>query len=381
MPARYVVGYAYSSVEQKLIGHTWVEVLAGGEWVSFDPTWLEAGYLDATHIKTAVRGDANQSEILQYRGGTIDWDRNEDEITLLDYKLENTTPIKLQGRNLSFGESGFIRADAASSSCVKRDGTPMLSMHEPERRYWGNSAEIYWFFDVAGLDRNFIYTCPVTVYDQTGSSEKIDVTVSGTREVRPVFISGPDTALVNEKFSLVASADGGIFYSPDLGKNENSIWDLKIVKPGKYTFYLYSGGALAKKTVSVESRKEFSVALSVPSNASAGSNFTAAASVKNLLGSGKSATVKLDYDGKSMQQPADFGPNEQRHFNYTLSSDSAGLKEVSLSVYSDAISAYSTSIAIYEVPKEKGFFESAADSIANFFSGILEWIKSLFGAK
>ena len=54
IPTRYVVGYAYSSVESKLIGHAWVEILASdGSWIPLDPTWLEAGYLDVNALVPA----------------------------------------------------------------------------------------------------------------------------------------------------------------------------------------------------------------------------------------------------------------------------------------------------------------------------------------
>lgn len=49
IPARYVGGYAYSSKFNQWLGHVWVEVYIG-KWVQVDPTWLQAGYVDALHI-------------------------------------------------------------------------------------------------------------------------------------------------------------------------------------------------------------------------------------------------------------------------------------------------------------------------------------------
>ncbi|MCX8163589.1 MAG: transglutaminase domain-containing protein [Candidatus Micrarchaeota archaeon] len=46
---RYVHGFAYSSSLQGWLGHVWVEVYLG-EWIGVDPTWLEVGFIDGTHI-------------------------------------------------------------------------------------------------------------------------------------------------------------------------------------------------------------------------------------------------------------------------------------------------------------------------------------------
>ncbi|MDE1797979.1 MAG: hypothetical protein KGH63_01055 [Candidatus Micrarchaeota archaeon] len=48
-PTRFVNGYAYSDQYHAWLGHAWAEVYIG-RWVSVDPTWLEVGRLDATHI-------------------------------------------------------------------------------------------------------------------------------------------------------------------------------------------------------------------------------------------------------------------------------------------------------------------------------------------
>ncbi len=49
IPARLVSGYAYNS-KDGWMGHRWAEAYVG-KWVPVDPTWLEVGNLDATHIE------------------------------------------------------------------------------------------------------------------------------------------------------------------------------------------------------------------------------------------------------------------------------------------------------------------------------------------
>ena len=78
IPTRYVIGYAYTNIDKDFIPHAWVEVLsANGEWIPFDPTWLQGGYVDATHVKTANLIDGNHTEnMIRYSGGKISkWTR------------------------------------------------------------------------------------------------------------------------------------------------------------------------------------------------------------------------------------------------------------------------------------------------------------------
>lgn len=49
IPARYVNGYAYSNKFGSWLGHSWTEVYLG-QWVGVDPTWLQVGDIDATHL-------------------------------------------------------------------------------------------------------------------------------------------------------------------------------------------------------------------------------------------------------------------------------------------------------------------------------------------
>jgi len=55
IPARFVAGFVYSG--ESWGPHAWVEAVVGGKWVPFDPTFNEAGVLDATHVKFAQGRD------------------------------------------------------------------------------------------------------------------------------------------------------------------------------------------------------------------------------------------------------------------------------------------------------------------------------------
>lgn len=385
IPNRYVVGYAYSDVENRLIGHTWVEVLADdGTWIPLDPTWLQAGYTDATHIKTANRVDANQTSLLTYFGtGSIDWQKNDDDIRILDYRLGNITRISLETQDISFGEAGFLKAslqsgtctiaDVSTLSCVTEGGRKLLDVLDGKRQLWYcGRADVYWFFSATRQGGDFIYTCPVSVFDQSGAGSAAEIRIKGRKDPGSVSISGPDAVSVNERFTLSASADDFIFYSPNLSRHDEKIWQLSLSKPGTYRFYLYSRGALAEKDVRVTERKEFDVHLSVPKNATIGDPFPVKIIVKNLESIEKQAVLRIEFDGV-LEETLAFAPNEAKSLAYNLTARTANGK-ITASAASDSITSYTASIQIHE-KKDAGWL----DAMMKFFSGIFSWIASLFG--
>lgn len=392
IPTRYVVGYAYSSVENKLVGHTWVEVLADdGRWVGFDPTWLEAGYIDATHIKTAVRDDANQSEILQYVGsGRITWERDEDAIDLLDYTLANVTALSLQAKDVAFGSYGYARASIAAgsctiadvniTSCLQKNGAPTLRIQDTRRQLWLCSPQdVYWFYTTADLDRKFIYHCPLAVYDQTGSSAETKVAISGDAQPTTIAIDGPSSVAVKEPLTLTAQAEGDfIFYSPQRGRHAEKTWTLSFDAPGRVAFYLYAGGAFEKKDVLVAEKKEFDLLLRVPANASTGSSFIAVATVTSVLDAPREAAVRAAFSGQQAEQTVLLQPGETRAVEFNLSARAPGRHDVSVSVLGDSISTYSSSLLVYELPKEKSLLDSIISGIVGFFTAIANAIAGLF---
>ncbi len=390
IPTRYIVGYAYSAVQNKLIGHTWLEVLAAdGSWIPFDPTWLEGGYLDATHIKTAVREDANQTELLSYVGiGKINWIKNTDEIEMLGYKTGNVTAAAVEASRPFINDFGYIKTNLKTSSCTivsinasscLSGGSSMLDIYDRERKFWAcDSTELYWFFKPrSGLKENFIYTCPVVIYDQTGLQEAVNVTVSGARETGSVAIIGPGKAAINEAFSLTAEADGNfIFYSPQLGRNSGKTWSLKLGKPGEYKFYLYSNGALAQKTVSIVKEKEFNITVDVPRNATLGGTFLANVTVKNLAPRQKPATVRVFYDNATESRQLSFKPGETKAIIFNFTAFSEGNRKVEAVVEADGATGYSSSLYVYN-PVVKAWWERIIGDVISFMIELVSKIKLL----
>ncbi|OGQ87443.1 MAG: hypothetical protein A2289_26595 [Deltaproteobacteria bacterium RIFOXYA12_FULL_58_15] len=67
IPARVAVGVAYWPPGNGFGWHAWAEVYANGGWYSVDPTWGQP-IADATHIKLADGGPAEQARIVMLLG-------------------------------------------------------------------------------------------------------------------------------------------------------------------------------------------------------------------------------------------------------------------------------------------------------------------------
>jgi transglutaminase-like putative cysteine protease len=386
IPARYVVGYSYSDIDKKFTGHAWVEVLLdNGHWVELDPTWLESGYLDATHIRLAGLLDSNQTEVLSYKGnGKIEWEKNEDRFEIINYQSRNITSITLESRDFSTNEHGFLKAvvsadeclisSITASSCVDENGKKLFSIYDDERRFFScKEKELYWVFNIT---EDYEYYCPVVVYDQIGAMTEKRISVQETKEMQDIFISGPSTVGINEKFRLEASPEEALsnflFFSPTLGNSNSKNWELSISRPGKYEFYLYSDGAFAEKDVSVVEENEFSIAVAIPYNITIRSSFTAEIAVNNLLNKEKKAIIKLEFDNQLEEDEVEFLPGEFKLLTYNFSANELGLRKLTISILSDSITSYSSSILVYE---KKSWLDEFLSGIARFFEGIVKWVR------
>lgn len=390
IPTRYVVGYAYSSVQNKFIGHTWVEVLAvDGTWVPFDPTWLEAGYLDATHVKSAALLDNSQIDTLTYMGGSIDWTRNEEQINLMDHTEKSVTSISVTGINkTASGSYGMIKAivsanectitDLTANSCVNERGTKQVDIQESNRSLWiCESKDVYWFFRTSGNN----YICPVSVYDQTGGSAEFRVTVQGTSSQQNLFISGPDTVGTNELFTLTPSSNG-IFYSPEFGVHKptdaggvSGAWTLSVKSPGLYRFYLYADGSLYVKTVTVVQKKEFGLGVEAPTTTKLGATFDINVTIKNLLDA-KTVMLAIKYTNETIRRSLEIGKNGEKTLPFSLIANKEGLNDLVASVTGNSLA---TQTVIINTPTERTLLDNIFSAIGDFFSALFRAIGSLLG--
>jgi transglutaminase-like putative cysteine protease len=67
IPSRVAVGIAYWPPGGGFGWHAWAEIYAGGRWYTVDPTWNQP-IADATHVKLAEGGPAEQARIIMLLG-------------------------------------------------------------------------------------------------------------------------------------------------------------------------------------------------------------------------------------------------------------------------------------------------------------------------
>jgi hypothetical protein len=382
---RYVNGYALSNEYKGFLTHEWVEVLAGGKWVSFDPTWLEGGLLDATHVVTSRSTDGIEKETLSYFGnGNINWSKGFDAVRMTDYSSNNDTSISIDApQNLPVEGGGYLKATLSYagcemdqlqvSSCVGSGDRGLLDIRGGARKIWFcGSGSVFWVF-TNSLPSGYTYRCPVQAYDQTNNQADITISIGGTSKGPAPSISGPDSAGVNRPFTIQASH--GMLFSTELGEAPSNNWSITIREPGSYDFYAYSNGMLAQKTVKVSAYEEFELMASTQENVNQSSIFIITVSLKNIGTIAKAATVKVVFANQAQEQQASLDAGQTKLFSFNFTAYDSGTARYTASALSDSYTGYSGSIDVIPTPSgPKGVLESLAAAIQSF----IDWLMDLF---
>lgn len=201
---RYVLGYAYSAVEGKPVGHAWIEAKAeDGTWVGLDPTWNEAGYIDATHVVTS-RGSSNQSELFSYVATQADWKRNDERVELIGYKVQTPSSLALGvvsgALQANVSVTGCAVVEATIAPCVTQAGEDALRVaNKTKTAFVCNHGSFSWDFNATEGD----YSCSVKVRDQHGSVAEMTVIVS-----RPARNVSAETDMIKNIMAWIYSILG-----------------------------------------------------------------------------------------------------------------------------------------------------------------------------
>ncbi|MAH42337.1 hypothetical protein CL614_01260 [archaeon] len=390
IPTRYVSGYAYSDVDKTFIGHSWIEVLMeDSSWLPVDPTWMEMGYLDAAHIKTANLLENKQTETLRYKGQAknmnINWTKNEPEFNIIEKQDKPVHGLDADTLQKTFTpqETGYILGTVSAqecslvslraSSCVSKSRKPMLNILNPSQVIWlcGGEKEVYWFFNSTGND----YICPITIFDQENSVSDIEITITGSKDPGHATIHGPSTVGINEEFTLEAGIQSGFFfYSTKFGKHPYNSLTMNIDKPGKYPFYLYSDGMLETKTITVVENKEFDIIIISPNNATVLEEFPITLQITNLAHELPQAKISIELEDRQLKDIINLEKGKTINIIYNITATEIGMTKISASVYDKTISSYTTDINILEENK------SFIDSFVKFFADIFDAVGVFFGS-
>ena len=202
-PTRFVGGYAYSADEDAWQGHSWAEVWLG-RWVPVDPTWLEVGSLDATHI-VLTKGPIEQLDTISISAmvpgsGELTLEREPSAglraeqvhpLSLVPAPSDAAQPLQVSSGQLPPGgqavvwmtynssEYGLLSATLSScsspSSPITRVPAPSLTaITAPEQTYY-----LIWPLQAAsGMDLNYIYRCPVSVRTDLADTPPFTLTIT-----------------------------------------------------------------------------------------------------------------------------------------------------------------------------------------------------------
>ncbi|MEM3364641.1 MAG: transglutaminase-like domain-containing protein [Candidatus Micrarchaeia archaeon] len=212
-PSRSVLGYVYSPKYGWQL-HSWAEVYIG-EWVGVDPTWLEVGYIDATHIPMYFSNDTSAELIERARAmshseyGNMVWEGrgalggSTEDIVVLNYtKFTPSYRVYTLPAQLAPGDDGaiIIEIDSVQYQLFSAQAVPCESEAEIIRFddssinllvHPGKNYVIIPFKVSQVLSNNYQYYCPVWISHSFGS-DKIPLSIS----------SGQKTA---KKFSAILS--------------------------------------------------------------------------------------------------------------------------------------------------------------------------------
>ncbi len=249
IPARGVVGYAYSSPEDNMLrAHSWVEILTNRGWIEADPTWNELGYVDGAHIRIGVFPDSYVEDRLEYVGtGRVEWERLNETFEILEKEVKS--PVRIDAEAYGGYVEVFVKADGCVmhwpklSECVSSGRKVMEWLSFPE--YICNSGREYIFYRplVSGG------ICPVSVYDGFGNEERLEI---GMKPGKGPDIIVPDVATGTVRISTnppsIFYANGIRFGSGDVlftmpgrnvvaAANGSASWKEVEVRPGRVGIY------------------------------------------------------------------------------------------------------------------------------------------------
>ncbi len=177
IPSREVVGFAYSNLPSVngFGPHSWIEVYFPNDgWVQFDPTYGECGGVDISHL--ALK---NSHYVVWFGDNVnIDWLKSNDSVKLLFYSNEKD-PVKVSVHffkdSVGINSYNVVYATVKnlepyySAYCFNISTCDGVDVSYPGLRCVFlspfQSENVSWIVKLNGLDKMYVYTLPVVVYN------------------------------------------------------------------------------------------------------------------------------------------------------------------------------------------------------------------------
>ncbi len=423
LPYRYVSGIALG--EKDFEKHAWAEVYLDGKWIPFDPTWNEAYFLDATHIKLANLPSANFSETARVTGYelSIRWVRSSEyKVEVLDVKeadlfsLEGellTKEVRDDGAFLlrvkvspSLIECGIVKLRI--NSCVSESGEDFFEIQPKEKSFFlcGNFSTHFFGKISIELKKSYVYTCPLVLGVEQGEEIEIPVKVFPKRtyshvKVFPRFA----VAQTGQKFNLTVTTTLErnklyMIFQDEVFLVQPGVVQVSSPKaPGNYTLlFVTEFGEWNASSLKVVKRKKirlFEVIL--PKRAVPNLSFKVKIGVKNLVNESVFAEVVASFDEKTFKKTFYLKPLSTKEFVLNVTPTSLGTKSFYVLVKcEDDMEVFSKEVRVIplhellnktqgekekvhaEKPEQPSLLDKLIESLKGFFERLLSQLRRLF---
>ena len=208
IPARVVSGFAYTDSQEVVDfvgnnwgGHAWAEVYISGEWVPFDLTYNQYGFVDATHIPTFKGLEVkSQSASISSKGFGFSLVSNSLKanynFTVIDKKnINEDIPFKVEisgPQELAQNSFGHIELNVKNTqdyyqvvflNLAKANEIELLDLnHKMVILKPNDEKKVFFRYKIPDLDKNYIYTMPFKIYNEL-FEEEFSVEVKSTNQL------------------------------------------------------------------------------------------------------------------------------------------------------------------------------------------------------
>jgi transglutaminase-like putative cysteine protease len=394
IPFRYSAGIAYSDRFER---HAWVELLINNNWIPFDPTWAQANYLDATHIKIANLPDANFSEKIEIEGRNIgiDWIKPTNyKVEILEIKEESPIQIKAKLLSDEIGNGYFLlESEVMSKECLianlkltscSINGKNVFDIFDKKDLWICGNRKVYWVGKlIIELKKGYVYTCPLTLSSDFGKFVTTSIKIDPTKEVKGIKIF-PEKIITTPNTSFIISVDTELkyFYLLYLDKFEE-IRETKMLGfnspnvDGDYKIFLigldgsgnYSELLISKlKLVKI-------LAIEIPLNFTQGIYYLVNVSIQNIASRNLEGKLSLIFDEETIVREISISPNEILKETFNLSFENAGKREIR--VILDVNEDRDVKFFEVEVFSKKSKFPNFILLLTDLFKKLIEFFQTL----
>ena len=204
VPAKFISGVAYTNsplFPENWGSHGWAEVyFPGYGWIPYDVTYGQFGYIDPTHIKLKEALDSNDPSV-KYRwlarNVNLETQKLDIDTSLEEFSGRVKKPIVLEiellKNKVGFGSYNLVEVVLENLEDFYISSEVLIS-RPSEMGLEGNVIQdillkpmekksAFWIVKTPQLDRNFIYTFPISVNTVRNFSETVNL-ISSVNEIK-----------------------------------------------------------------------------------------------------------------------------------------------------------------------------------------------------